>query len=174
MVNMKFRGTDGFFYPTTIVNSYEYPITDQKYFIKTPAKLHVKLDSSGIDGTASFDSERWYKVSSTEEDIKGKIINAGVLVRIGDIGRSANQAFYDGSHWLVALIYVLIIILPLLFYHFMAGETPASKEVWVVVGLSLVGGFLLSSLMMLIRKKKKFAFTLFFIWLLSLAMMLVF
>ncbi len=174
LVNMKFQGTNEFFYPTSIVNSYKYPITDQKYFIKTPSKLHINLDSSKIDKTASFNSERWYKVSSTEEDIKGKIINAGIGVRFGDVLRSINQAFYNNSGWFVFIIYLLIIVVPFLYYHFKIEESLTGGEIGLSIGLFFIGGLLLTSLVMLIKKKKKFALTLFSLWLLLLIIMIIF
>ena len=174
LVNMKFQGTNQFFYPTSIVNSYKYPITDQKYFIKTPSNLHINLDSSKIDKMASFNSERWYKVSSTEEDIKGKIINAGIGVRFGDVLRSINQAFYNNSGWFVFIIYLLIIVLPFLYYHFKVEESLTGGEIGLTISLFFVGGLLLTSLVMLIKKKKKFALTLFSLWLLLLVIMIIF
>ena len=174
LVNMKFQGTNEFFYPTSIVNSYKYPITDQKYFIKTPTRLQINLDSSKIDKVASFDSERWYKVSSTEEDIQGKVVNASIGIRFKDVLRLINQALYNNSSWFVFIIYLVGIILPFLYYHFKVKESLTWGEFGLTIGLFVVGGFLLSSLVMLIKKKKKFALTLFLIWLLLLIITIVF
>ncbi len=174
LVNMKFRGTKKFFYPTSIVNSYKYPITDQKYFIKTPSSLHIDLESSDIDKTAKFDSERWYKVTSTKEDIKGNIISANFGIKLGDIVRSINQAFYNSSGWLVLIIYLLIIILPFVYYHFKVDESLTKGEIGLTIGLFFVGGLLLNSLIMLIKKKRKFALTLFLLWIILLIVMIIF
>ncbi len=173
LVNMKFQGTNQFFYPTSIVNSYKYPITEQKYFIRTPTNLHINLDSSKIDKTASFDSERWYKVTSTEQDIKGKIVNAGIGIRFEDILRSINQAFYNSSGWFVFIIYLLIIVLPFLYYRFKVEESLTKGEIGLIIGLFFVGGLLLTSLVMLIKKKRKFALTLFSIWVMLLIIMII-
>lgn len=172
LVNMRFQGTNQFFYPTSIVNSYKYPITEQKYFIKTPSGLHIHLDSSKIDKTANFDSERWYKVSSTEKDIKGKIVNAGIGVRFGDLLRLTNQAFYNNSGWVVFIIYLLILISPFMYYHIKVEESLTKGEIGLTVGLFFVGGLLLSSIVMLFKKKKKFALTLFSLWLILLTIMI--
>tara|TARA_Y100000310_G_scaffold336110_1_gene419820 strand:- start:205 stop:1590 length:1386 start_codon:yes stop_codon:yes gene_type:complete len=174
LVNMKFQGTNQFFYPTSIVNSYKYPITDQRYFIKTPSNLHISLDSSEIHQTANFDSERWYRVNSTEEDIKGKIINANTDIRFKDKLRSINQMFYNNSQWFVFIFYLIIIILPFLYYHFKVKESLTGREIGLTIGLFLIGGLLLTSLAMAIKKKKKFALIIFLLWLILLAIMIIF
>ena len=42
LVTMKFRNSNSFFYPTSIVNSYKYPIKDQKYYVKVPDSFHTR------------------------------------------------------------------------------------------------------------------------------------
>jgi hypothetical protein len=165
LVNMMFKGTNQFFYPTSIVNSYKYPITDEKYFIRAPIGLNVELESSIVDKKASFGSKRWYKVTSSEEDIKGKIVNAGFFVRAGDVLRKINEIFYNGSDWIVLIIYLLIIILPFVFYHSKVNESLTKGDIWWSVGIFILGGLFLTSLVMLIKRKKKFALTMFLLWL---------
>ena len=174
LVDMKFENTDRFFYPVSIVNSYKYPITEQKYLIKTPSKLHIELESSKVDKTANFNSERWSKISSTREDISGKIIRASFGVRIGDILRSITQSFYNNTGWFVFIVYLLIIMLPLVYYHYKVDESLTSGELILTFGMFILGGLILSSLVMSIKKKRKFALILFLIWLLLLIPNIVF
>lgn len=174
LVMMKFRDTDSFFYPTSIVNSYKYPITDQKYFIRTPTDLHIDLESSAVDKTANAGSGRWYEVSSTEEDIKGKIVPAGIDARLGDMYRSFNQTIYDNSGLSVIIIYLLIIVLPLAYYLLRVKEGHGLWNAVMAVLLFLIGGLLLSSLGMFLRKKRMFALTLSIIWLMILTMSIIF
>lgn len=174
LVNMKFSNTNKFFYPTSIVNSYKYPITEQKYFIRTPTKLNIDLSSSKVDKTATFDSKRWYKISSTEQDINGKIIAAGISTKFSDVLRAINQAIYENSGLIVFIIYLTIILAPFLLYHYMADESLTKGEIVLAIVLFIVGGLLLTTLIMLFKKKKLFALTLFLLWLILLVMMLIF
>jgi hypothetical protein len=174
LVNMKFSGTENFFYPTSIVNSYKYPITDQKYFVKTPSSIHINLESSKISETASFDNERWYRVNSTEDDMKGKIVSADLEARFGDGIRTANQAIYDNSVLIVLIIYLLIILMPLTYYRFKIKETLSGWNIGVAALLFVVGGFLLSSIILFFMKKRKLALVLFLIWLLLLVLSVMF
>ena len=174
LVNMKFQGTNEFFYPTSIVNSYKYPINDQKYFIKTPSILDIKLKSSEIDNKANFDSERWNKITSSEEDIKGEIIKAGINVRISDFLRKINQGLYNTTGWITFLIYLVIIIIPLLYYKFKVNERLTKREIGLVIVLFFIGGFILNSIVMFAKNKWKFALTLLSIWLILLLIMIIF
>jgi hypothetical protein len=173
LVIMKFSGTNEFFYPTSIVNSYKYPINDQKYFIKTPASLHVDLSSSEVDKIASFDSQRWYKVSSTEEDIKGNIIEADSGVRTGDFFRSVNESLFNNSLWFAFIIIIVIIVLPFVFYKFKVNESLTGGEIGLAIGMILLGGLILSSIVMLVKKKKFFALTMFSLWIVLLLIMVL-
>jgi hypothetical protein len=166
LVNMQFTGNSNFFYPTSIVNSYKYPVTDQKYFIKTPTDLDIKLLSSKSEQTASFDSERWHKITSTEEDIKGSIIKTGIITKVGDIKRAINQLFYDKSELIATLILLLLGILPFIYYRYKIEEKLTKGEIILSIILTFTAGLFVAFIVMLVKKKTKFALTLLFVWIL--------
>jgi len=112
---MKFKDSNNFFYPISIVNSYKYPIKDQRYYIKVPDNLHIRLSSSKISKTANFEGKRWYKINLTEEDIKGEIVEANYFVKLQDSIRNFILSLYDNPNPIIIPIYVLIFGLPLIF-----------------------------------------------------------
>jgi hypothetical protein len=173
LVTMKFKDTNQFFYPTSIVNSYNYPVSDQRYLIRTPSNLNVKLEQSRISQVAITQPVRWYKVISTKEDIKGKIVSAGLGVRIGDKLRLVNQVLYNNSGWLAFIFYLIIIIGPFVYYHYHKDEGFNGSDIGLTIGMFVIGGLLLAAIVAGVRKKKKFALTLLFIWLVLLIIMIL-
>jgi hypothetical protein len=171
LVIMKFN-SNAFFYPTSIVNSYKYPITDEKYFIRTPRDLHVQLDTSDVDKIAAFDSERWYKVGSSEEDISGHIVKADKGVEFGDKMRAFNQNIYDKSGWIVFGLYMLIVLLPFIVY-IQRGSILTFQDGFRLMGLFLLGGFLLCTIAMYVVKRKRLALASLSAWILILLVTIV-
>ena len=174
LVDMYFKDTNKFFYPTSIVNSYKYPITDQKYLIKTPSRLNINLDSSEVDKIGILDDERWYKVTSSKEDIKGTIIKADFIVRINDFFRKINQSLYDGAGWLTLIIYLVIIVLPFIIYHYKFSDNIGWKDIFIAASIYLVAGLIVSGIVvMLARGKKRFGCTLLILWGILLALWII-
>jgi len=168
LVMMKFNGTSEFFYPTSIVNSYEYPITDQKYFIKAPSNFDIDLSSSSVDKKAILDNERWYKVTSTEEDIKGEIIDAGLGIKMKDKLRLLNQIIYNQTGWLILIFYLIIILVPFIFYFKKINENLKTNHIMASIILFITVGGIVSSIVMFSMRKWKYALTILFVWLTTL------
>jgi len=174
LVDMEFTGTNKFFYPTSIVNSYKYPVTDQKYFIKTPESLNIKLESSKVDKIAVFDSERWYTVKSTEDDIKGKIIVADTGVKFSDFFRKINQALYENTSIMVLIIYLIIIMGVFVLYYFFRGKEKISRgDIGLAIGMFFIAGLVLAFIVMLAKKKFKFALAIIILWIILLLLMFI-
>ena len=170
LVVMKFKDSSNFFYPISIVNSYKYPIKDQRYYIKVPDTLHIRLSSSKISKTANFEGERWYKVELTKEDIKGEIVEANFLVKLQDTIRNFVLALYDNPTPVVIAIYVLIFVLPLILLRRI--ENLTKSEIVLTIVMYLLGGLLASAIVMFTKKKKKLAFSFLFIWILLLVILI--
>ena len=168
LVTMKFSGTNEFFYPTSIVNSYKYPITDQKYFIKAPSNLDIDLSSSVIDKKATLNDERWYKVTSTEEDIKGEILKASLGVRTKDKLRLLNQLIYNQSGWFILLFYLIIITLPFIYYFKKINEELKTNHIMAGIILFITVGGIISSIVIFSMRKWKYALTILFVWVILL------
>lgn len=165
LVIMKFNNSN-FFYPTSIVNSYKYPINDQKYFVKVPDNLHIDLSSSSISKVASFDGQRWYKIDSTQQDLKGRIVQSNYFVSSGDAGRNVVMKLNENPFWIIVFLYVLIIALPLVVFS--KSEKINLKEVGLTVVTYFFGGLILTSIMFFVKKKRNIAIVYLGIWILML------
>ena len=169
LVIMKFKN-DNFFYPTSIVNSYKYPIKDQKYFVKVPDNLHIELSSSTVSKIANFDYKRWYKIDSTQEDLKGKIVDSNYFVSLGDSSRNLIMELNDNPFWIIIISYILILVLPLIVFK--KSEKINYKEIGLTVFAYLIGGLVLISIIFGVKKKKKIALIYFAIWIIMLIIFL--
>jgi hypothetical protein len=161
LVTMKFNNGN-FFYPTSIVNSYKYPIADQKYFVRTPEDLNIQLSSSSISSVANFQGSRWYKVGSIEQDLKGKIVQSDFVVRMDDGLRNMVMKVGENPLGLILILYVLILALPLV--AFRKSEKIASREIATAIGTYVVGGLILTSILFYAKKKKNVALVFILIW----------
>jgi hypothetical protein len=170
LVIMKFKDSNNFFYPISIVNSYKYPIKDQRYYIKFPDNLHIRLSSSKISKTANFEDKRWYKINLTKEDIKGEIVEANSFVKLQDTIRNFVLALYDNPTPVVIAIYVLIFVLPLILLRRI--ENLTKSEIVLTIVMYLLGGLSASAIVMFTKKKKKLAFSFLFIWILLLVILI--
>jgi hypothetical protein len=171
LVIMKFKDSNNFFYPISIVNSYKYPIKDQRYYIKVPDNLHIRLSSSKISKTANFEDKRWYKINLTKEDIKGEIVEANSFVKLQDnirnfILRNFILALYDNPTPIIIPIYVLIFGLPLIFLRRI--ENLTKRDLVLATLVYLYGGLFITALVMFAEKKKKLALSFLGIWILLL------
>jgi hypothetical protein len=169
LVIMKFNNSN-FFYPTSIVNSYKYPINDQKYFVKVPDNLHIDLSSSSISKVANFDGQRWYKIDSTQNDLKGKVVDSNFLVSLGDNERNIIMKLNENPFWIIVICYILIFSLPLIIFR--KSEKISAGNVGLTIITYLFGGLILSSIVLFIKKKRNVALTYFGIWIIMLIIFL--
>jgi len=168
LVDMQFTGQSNFFYPTSIVNSYKYPISEQKYFITMPTELDMKLSSSKPSAVASVGSKRWYKVTSTEEDIKGQIIRADFRTRLNDIARTFNQFFYRYATHILFIVIIAVLFLPFAIHKKFFFEPLSGKNIAGIIVSTLIGGYIFSAIVMLLSRKPKLALILFFCGLMAM------
>lgn len=165
-IKMKFSNTDKFFYPISVVNTYEYPVNDQKYYIKTPNDFQINSASSNISKIISEGSNRWYEIESTKDDLKGKIIDAGFFTKWGDNWRSFLSVLYEKLDSFRLFFALLIFILPLIILR--------SKENISIIGvllsfvLFILGGLLLNSIVLFFRKKRILSISYLGIWIIML------
>lgn len=172
LIIMKFNGNNEFFYPTSLVSSYKYPIKDERYYIKVPEDLHIKLSTSNISKTINMDKERWYKFSSKNKDLQGTIIDADSIVKLFDKVRSSTAFIYNNIMFLILPLYVLLFILPLIIFRKI--EKLSLRNLLIAVVSYLLGGLVLSGIVMVLFKKKKIAISYFGIWIILLLILIIF
>ncbi len=161
-VTMKFSNSNSIFYPVSIVNSYKYPISEQGYYIKVPGNLHANLSSSHASSIISLGGERWYKISSTKEDVRGEIVPATADIGMQDSWRGFVQFLYVNHKSIIFILYLLMVGLPLLIVW---KREKLDKEDFVLSAASyFIGGLILSSIVMLVRKRKQLAAIYFVLW----------
>ena len=106
--------------------------------------------------------------------MKGKIVSADFFVKTEDAARNfvmvINENLYKYLFWLLLILYVIELGVPLVVLR--KRESIKTKEVGLAVLTFILGGLVLSSIVMLIKKKKVVALAYFGIWILMLIIFL--
>lgn len=171
LVKMQFNNSNSFFYPTSVVSSYKYPIKDQRYYIKIPEQLQVKLSSSKIASTASVNGDRWYRIRSTEHDLQGTIMPASLATQLKDAWKKALLMLFNYAGQVGFVVSLLALILPLAIFF-----RKDNLGIGFIIGAIitwLAGGLLLTALLSGIKHKSRLARTYFLIWALQMAVFLI-
>jgi hypothetical protein len=169
-VSMEFAGSS-FFYPTSLVQSYEYPIIDEQYYIKTPDDLDFKLKAGKRIQTISSTNDRWTQVESKAIDLEGTITSANIFVKLIDIFRFSLEFLYNTAALSGVLILLVFIIIPPILLRKVS--TFSIKSLVFLAVAFFLGGFLLTSIVSLVLKKNKLALAYFGIWILSICIHLL-
>jgi len=106
LLSMGFSPTDTLFYPVSIVDTYNYPVAKQKYFVKMPTGKEFQFESSWATATALTSDTRWYEITNTNQDLQGKVAPAGIGTAISDLGIKGIQELNKWVWLIVALFYI--------------------------------------------------------------------
>ncbi|NOZ82073.1 MAG: hypothetical protein GXO63_02895 [Candidatus Micrarchaeota archaeon] len=83
-ITISFENTTEFFYPISIVNSYNSSIKDERYYVKLPLDMDAESISPEPSKVIILDGYRWYKITNTTTDLSGKIVQADIKRKIDD------------------------------------------------------------------------------------------
>jgi hypothetical protein len=168
MVSMSYNNSD-IFYPTSIVNSYAYPVSEQSYFVRTPYDLQF-TPSSNVSKTVLVGDKRWYVVTDTSTDLSGTINSASIETKASDSWLGFVKVLYNNS-WIATIILILIFILVCALIAFVI--FPKSRLSIIDVMVFVWFGFIIGSIVAFLRGKRKVAVLLFVVWLILLLISIV-
>jgi hypothetical protein len=109
LLKMGFSPSDKVFYPISIVESYDNPVANQNYFVKTPERAEFQFSSSVASKTALVGGNRWYLIAGTKDDLEGKIADKGILTGASDAALNFWKFLYENAFLIVALLYLAAI-----------------------------------------------------------------
>jgi hypothetical protein len=110
LLSMKFSPTDPIFYPVSVVESYNYPVSQQQYFVKVPKELEFQFSSSYAMQTALVDGARWYEIKNTKQDLEGKAASAGMGTNFDDSMLMLTNFLYLNAIYVSIFVYLLTLI----------------------------------------------------------------
>lgn len=149
MVEMKFENSSNFFYPISIVESYEYPVAKQNYFVRVPENLAIEINSSRVTEKLNVEGFRWYKISENDGDLEGAIVKATFTDFINDSKSKIFSFLYNNA--IVINVSLIILLLILFFFKFIKGNKFTQNELIIF----LIGGIIITGLYFLTKKEKR-------------------
>ena len=111
LLSMKFSSSDEVFYPVSVVESYNYPVANQQYFVRVPLEKEFKFSSSWASQTALIGDRRWYEVKNTNEDLEGTIGPAGMETVAKDYVLRSWAFLYQTAFLVSMLLYIVTVFL---------------------------------------------------------------
>ena len=111
LLDMGFLPSDKIFYPVSVVETYNYPVGNQKYFVRTSMDKEFRFTSSYSAQTVVIDNQRWYHISSTTEDLEGNVMPTGPATSLNDAYLLTLAFLYQNAFYLTTILYLLSAIL---------------------------------------------------------------
>lgn len=160
MVSMKYNSKE-IFYPTSIVNSYEYPVTDQAYYVKTPTDLQFSTETP-VSGKILLESTRWYIIKDPSEDMAGRIEPASAQTKAEDAWLMAVKTMYENSGWIALILFIAMAAMAVRFVSGIPKEDLPPMNNLIII--TLLAGVIIGVIYAFVKGKRKFAAMLFLTW----------
>ena len=167
-VSMSYNNAD-IFYPTSIVNSYAYPVSEQSYFVRTPKDLQFS-PKSNVSKTVLVGEKRWYVVTDTSIDLEGTIAPISGTTLLNDSFLGFVRLLNVNSVYATVFVLMLFLAAIVLFYF----SLPSTERLGVIqIGVYVAFGMIIGSIVAGLQGKKKIAIALFIAWIILLLISII-